>query len=117
MTLSEFVKAYRAENGISQRQLARQCGLSHGTVSLFEREVNPQTGMKASPKMSNLKKLATGVGMTLQDLFSIVDVDVDLDDAMPDPRLVELERLFQMLDDRDIDDLLALARVKAARHE
>ena len=50
MKLSELLKQYRSENKISQRELARRCGLSNSLISLMEMGVNPQTGKEMSPE-------------------------------------------------------------------
>ena len=48
MKLEELLKQYRAENKISQRELARRCDLSNSLISLFEMGKNPQTGKQMS---------------------------------------------------------------------
>ena len=64
MTLSELLKNYRDENGISQRELARRCGLSHGTISLLEMGENPQTNEKIEPDLRTYRRLADGMGIS-----------------------------------------------------
>lgn len=73
MTLSQFIKTYREEQGLSQRQLAIQCGLSNGYISMLEKEMNHHTGTPVAPSIRQLKKLATGMHMTLTDLMVAVD--------------------------------------------
>lgn len=75
MKLSDLLKQYRQENDLSQRDFARKCSLSHGTISLIERETNPQTGKEMSQDMDTYKKLADGMGLTVQELFEKLDVD------------------------------------------
>ena len=84
MTLRELVIEYRTEHGVSQRQFAAQCGLSNGYISMIERECNPQTGEKPTPTLVALNKLATGMHISLNELFSRVD-DMDVDVKMPAP--------------------------------
>lgn len=69
MKLSEFVKKYREENNLSQRELARRCDLSHGLISLIEKDTNPQTGKPMRQDIETYSKLADGMGMTVQELF------------------------------------------------
>lgn len=102
MKLRDLLKQYREENNLSQRDFARKCSLSHGTISLIERETNPQTGKEISQEMETYKKLADGMGITVQELFEKLDVDAVLDvsprrlyvaDAMPDTaRKSQIER-------------------------
>lgn len=114
MTLSEFLLTYRRENGLSQRQLAKIVGISHATIALLEKNKNPSTGKPMTPTVDSLRRISSGLGMTMQELFSIVDVDIDLSEV-PDSRFAEMTSLWNSLTDADMDDLLVLARAKAAR--
>lgn len=73
MTLSELLIKYRREHGLSQRQMAAQCNLSTGYISLIEKTINPQTGKAMIPTLTVLNKLAKGMGITIDNLFSICD--------------------------------------------
>ena len=79
MTLRDLVKEYRASHGLSQRQFAAACGLSNGYVSMLEKNLNPKTGLPVTPSLPALKKIATGMGLSLTDLFTQADdIPVDL---------------------------------------
>lgn len=79
MTLRELVMEFRRENSISQRQFASMCGLSNGYISMLERNLNPKTNLPLTPSLPALKKIAQGMGMTLNDLFlKADDMPVDL---------------------------------------
>ena len=69
MDLKDILIQYREENKISQRELARRCGLSNAQISILEYGMNKQTGRKPTPDIITLKKLADGMGMQLQTLF------------------------------------------------
>lgn len=85
MTLGEFIKSYRSEHGLSQRQFASRCGLSNGHISMIERGENPATGEPIKPTLLALKKIATGMGITMMALFSQVeDIPVDMRTEIPD---------------------------------
>lgn len=73
MKLSEYIKQYRNEHGLSQRQFASQCGLSNGFLSMIEKESNPKTGEPITPSLASIKQLASGMGMTAHQLLSEVD--------------------------------------------
>ena len=77
MTLSDFVKEYRKEHDLSQRQFAAICGLSNGYISMLERNLNPKTGLPLTPSLPALKKISTAMGMSLGDLLTAVD-DMDI---------------------------------------
>lgn len=81
MKLSDVIKQYRTEHGLSQRQMGAQCGLSTGYISLIEKEINPQTGKQMVPSLPVLNKLSAGMGLTLDDLLAVCDdMDVTLSD-------------------------------------
>ncbi len=81
MTLGQFIKQYRAEHGLSQRQLALKCGISNGFISMLERGVNPVTNKQIMPSMQFFQKLADVMNISLNHLFSCVDdLPVDLSD-------------------------------------
>lgn len=73
MTLREVVKGYREAHSLSQRQFATNCHLSNGYISMVEKNMNPKTGLPVTPSIPALKKIAAGMGMTLNDLFLLVD--------------------------------------------
>lgn len=73
MTLRELIAQYRSEHGLSQRQFAAQCSLSNGYISMLEKGLNPNTGLPLTPTLPALKKLATGMGISLSELISIAD--------------------------------------------
>ena len=75
MTLGDFIKKYRNEHDLSQRQFANQCGLSNGYVSMLEKGKNHHTGKPVSPSIDQYFKLAKGMRITLQELMDSIDDD------------------------------------------
>ena len=73
MTLSDFVKEYRKEHDLSQRQFAAICGLSNGYISMLEKNMNPKTGLPLPPSLPALKKISDGMGISLADMLTTVD--------------------------------------------
>ena len=102
MTLKDLVIKYRADNGLSQRQFALQCGLSNGYISMLEKGINPSTGAKITPTLQALNKRAAGMHTTLNELFTLVD-DMDVD--VKTPALSEEDGLASV--DMEIISLLA----------
>lgn len=85
MTLSETIKTYREGHSLSQRQFANICGLSNGYIAMIERGVNPSTGEPITPSLPALKKIATGMGWSMAELFREVDdIPVTMSDELPD---------------------------------
>ena len=79
MKLGELIQEYRTAHDLSQRQFADICGLSNGYISMLEKGLNPKTNKPISPTIPQLKKLATGMAMTMAELFEQVDdMPVDL---------------------------------------
>lgn len=88
MTLSELLRGYRKEHGLSQRQFAIASNLSNGYISMLEKGINPNTLQPITPTLPVLKKLANGMNTTIEDIFSRVDdmpVSLVLDEEHPLP--------------------------------
>jgi repressor LexA len=78
MKLGEIVKKYRQEHDLSQRQFAKLCGLSHGYIPLIEKGLNPN-GDPLTPSITVMKQLADAMGLTLHELISLSDEDMQVD--------------------------------------
>ena len=72
MDLKDIIINYRTENKISQREFARRCGLSNAQISILEYGRNKQTGRKPTPDVITMKKIADGMGISLQSLFEMI---------------------------------------------
>lgn len=93
MDLRSFIIQYRAEHGLSQRQFAEACGVSNGYISMIERGENPKTKLPVTPTLTTLKKIATGIGITLSAfLTELDDMDVCLDDGAEDDEIINIMR-------------------------
>ena len=77
MTLKEYVIEYRKSHKISQRKFAAMCDISNGFISMLEKGDNPHTQKPITPSLPTLKKLATGMGISLDELLSVTD-DIQL---------------------------------------
>ena len=121
MKLSEIISSYRQKMGLSQREFARRCGLSHGTIPILEKGYNPQTGKVVVPDVPTYQKLADGMRMPLQELLDMIDQTelISLGTTMTDTdRLEALHQnrklclLFdrqRKMSDEDIDKMIQLA--------
>lgn len=76
MRLSEIVKKYREEHGISQREFAKHCDLSNAVISNVERELNT-VGKPFTPSFETISRIASGMGMSVHELFMQID-DVEV---------------------------------------
>ncbi len=70
MKLGEKIKDYRKKNGLTLRDFAQRCGTSHSYISMLEDGKNSKTGEPITPSISNLKKIAIALGMSLYELVS-----------------------------------------------
>lgn len=75
MKLSCVLTDYRDRLQISQRELARRCGLSNSYISFIENEFNPRTGRPIVPTLEQYQKIAYGMDMSVQELFEKLDED------------------------------------------
>lgn len=124
MTLGEFIRNYREQRNLSQRQFAERSGVSNGYISMLEKNENPKTGQPLSPSMPVLKKLATAMGMTVNELCSSVDdmaidlgtIIIDYEDAQEKLRIILSESEYAMLqayqaaDERAREDALRILK-------
>ncbi|MCM2131654.1 cupin domain-containing protein [Larsenimonas rhizosphaerae] len=58
------LKALRTLRGISQRELAKRCGVTHSSLSLIEHG-------KVSPSVSSLKKILDAIPISVGDFFTM----------------------------------------------
>lgn len=74
MTIGEIIIKYKKEhNNLSQREFSRQCGLTNGTISMYESGINPKTKKPITPQLPTLNKLAKGMGISIDTLFEMAD--------------------------------------------
>ena len=79
MKLSTVVSDYRKRLQISQREFSRRCGLSNSYISFIENELNPKTGKPIVPTLEQYQKIASGMDMTVHQLFELLDEDAPVD--------------------------------------
>lgn len=98
MKLSQIITDYRVQEQISQREFARRCGLSNSYISFIENEYNPKTGKPIVPTLEQYHKIASGMGLTVHQLFERLDedspVDLHVSDASRVPVIVPNSEQF-----------------------
>lgn len=75
MELKDIVSAYRRQSKLTMQELADKCGLSKGYISMLESGKHPNNERKLVPSLDTYKKLASGMGLNLDDLLRMVDED------------------------------------------
>lgn len=93
MHISEFISQYLYKNKLSQRQFAKDCGLSNGYISMLINNVNPRTGKPLVPSLTALIALAKGMKITVDELIAKTDdIDVDITLARNIPKRMKEEK-------------------------
>lgn len=69
LDIGASLKTVRKEKGLSQRELAKRAGVTNSTISMIEKN-------SVSPSVSSLKKVLSGLPMSLVEFFSIEDETV-----------------------------------------
>ena len=81
MLLGEYIKEYSTSHGgMSQDTFAKLSGISKGYISMLERNQNPKTKLPIAPTIETFSKVAKATGITVNELFEIVDSSVSLED-------------------------------------
>lgn len=73
MYLGEIIKKYRQSKKISMDEFARLSHLSKPYISMLENNKNSRSGKPIVPSVPTLKKVASAIGMTLDDLLKKLD--------------------------------------------
>ena len=115
MKLSELIREHRKTMDISQREFSRKCGLSNTYISYLEKEMNPKTGRPLIPTIEQYKKIAEGMGITLQHLFELLDDDAPVDLRFEGPtedhivieNIDQFSHLLQYMDKDDYEYVIA----------
>ena len=83
MLLGEYIKEYRTSHGgMSQDTFAKLSGISKGYISMLERNQNPKTKLPIAPTIETFSKVAKATGISVNELFEIVDSSVSLEDNL-----------------------------------
>lgn len=114
LKLGEIISRFRTDNGLSIQQFADRCGLEADLVTILEKGRNPLSGRPVAPSKDTIKKLCAGMGISVHDLFSIMDVQDWIEsvfDVEQDPADRELLDILDELRSReDMRMLFKLAR-------
>jgi transcriptional regulator with XRE-family HTH domain len=102
MYIGNIVKKYRADNKISLREFAEICGVSHGYIGMLESGKNSKTGEPIIPTIAMMKKIAHGLGLSVNELIAKCDdMPVSLSDETKIPEELKLseeeEEILQLI--------------------
>lgn len=85
MTLGQIIKAYRDENNMSMDDFSKASGLSKAYISQLEKNLNPKTGEPPIPSITSIQKVANGMFMCFDELFSQLDANTKV--TTEDPKI------------------------------
>jgi transcriptional regulator with XRE-family HTH domain len=114
MDLGQIIKKYRRENHMTMQEFADRCELSKGYISMLEKGQHPQRKRALVPSLETFVKLSGGMNMSVQELFSILDIDdwieygFDIEQAPADRELLDILEELRSRDDMRM--LFKLAR-------
>lgn len=112
-TLADLIREYRDEHGLSLRDFAERCSLSHAYVDKLERAVDPRSGKPVTPTVETLRLLAQGMGVTLEDLMARVGYIPEKPEL--DPNISAIFRGVRELTPEVRQDVLDFVRWKRAQ--
>lgn len=89
-TFSLFIKNKLKDLGMSEREMAKKCNISHSYLNQLIKGANPSTNKPISPTIGMLKKLSVGLGMSVDNLQKIAN-------GVPESQLFEQEKTMNTL--------------------
>jgi transcriptional regulator with XRE-family HTH domain len=87
--LGNLVKMKREEKGLSLRELAKRCNLSHSYIDSIEKGYDGKTKKAVSPTIETIEKLATGLNIAINDLLTTIGI-LKMDNPQPIPPNLEV---------------------------
>lgn len=73
MELSKIIKNFRAKNNLTMQEFATKANVSKQYISMLETNKNSRSGKPIKPSLETLRKLASAMYISLDDLLKIVD--------------------------------------------
>lgn len=70
-SLGEYVKSRRQSMGMSLREFADICGISHTHVDSIEKGFDVRSGREVNPTSATIRKLAAALGVSEGELISL----------------------------------------------
>jgi len=73
MYLGELIREYRKKHRMSLQAFSDRANLSKGYINQLENNRNPKTGDPIVPSAETFIKVATAMGIPVNDLYGLVD--------------------------------------------
>lgn len=88
MKIGEKIADFREQHGLSQREFARRCDLSHVIIGFLEKGERTD-GTPYLPRFDTIRKVARGMGTSAEALISeCEDFDLDISVGMEETPLI-----------------------------
>lgn len=110
MNIKTLIENYQREHQMSEREFAKKCGLSHTHINSLKKGVTTG-GKKFAPSIDTLRKVAAGMGISLQALMmEVEDLEIKWEekDTVIPPEKMELINRVLTMDDVQLDRLSRL---------
>ena len=82
MTLGDVIREFRALNGITMEEFSNMSGLSKSYISMLENNKDPR-GKAITPSLETIEKVASAIGVDLDDLVNQIEQDVVVNSKKP----------------------------------
>lgn len=115
--LGKFIRQKRKELGLSLREFAEMCEISHSYLDNLEKGWDARSGKPISPTIETLQKLASGLKISLIEILRIggfIDSSLDQNNsvAINDDELVSFIReISPKLSPEEREDLKEVIRL------
>ena len=97
-SLGEYVKSRRQGKGMSLREFAALCGISHTHIDSIEKGYDVRSGREVNPTSATIRKLAKALNVPESEL-----IELNLGKRTSDPSADESLK-FALFGDGDISD-------------
>lgn len=106
--LGEYVRKKRKEMDLSLRDFGKLCGISHTTIDVIERGVDPRNGKPVNITNSTFEKLASGLGEPIEKLVGLSKgtQTIEQTDTLKSTKYYELNKENREIIDRMIEKLI-----------
>ena len=77
MKLGDIILNYRNSftPKMSQREFAKNCGLSHTYIAALEKNIDPRTGKPIAPTLDTVKYVSKAMNLPIDELLKMLDDD------------------------------------------
>ena len=91
MFLGDIILNYRKEKGISQRDFAKLCNMSHSYIAMLEKNIDARTGKPICPTLETIKSVSNATHISIDDLLKMLDNEQEFSlEAIKEPTIYML---------------------------